>query len=391
MFNYQNTATPCRLLAILCLGMLTTSCANPTLFKAINNQSSVEKANAQYCSADSADVTLDLTSVRLKRENNIPLKYQGYNNIEGPVWHNGALYYSNMGSHQSDTDGVILSNQATIWRWVKGEMPQVWLDDRTAGTNGLALDSKGNLVAARQLDGSLSLIDWKTKKITAIVAAYNNKRFNSPNDLTIAHDDTIFFTDPNWNTPSNIDPDIIQGGGQPGSIEPGQRVYRVSPEGQVTATAVTKLVPALRDKPNGIILSLDQQQLIVGGLQGLWAFDLSTDQVSNPQQLLDTPVDGLGKDCRGNIYVTTTAPLDQRTDGQVVKVLDKNYNEVGSLTVSGVQIVTNIAFGGEDGKTLFVTSLSSVMDGNQLRQCGDNNCLTAGIYSARLNIPGFPF
>jgi len=296
-----------------------------------------------------------------------------------------------MGSHQSDTDGVILSNQATIWRWVKGEMPQVWLDDRTAGTNGLALDSKGNLVAARQLDGSLSLIDWKTKKITAIVAAYNNKRFNSPNDLTIAHDDTIFFTDPNWNTPSNIDPDIIQGGGQPGSIEPGQRVYRVSPEGQVTATAVTKLVPALRDKPNGIILSLDQQQLIVGGLQGLWAFDLSTDQVSNPQQLLDTPVDGLGKDCRGNIYVTTTAPLDQRTDGQVVKVLDKNYNEVGSLTVSGVQIVTNIAFGGEDGKTLFVTSLSSVMDGNQLRQCGDKNCLTAGIYSARLNIPGFPF
>ena len=59
--------------------------------------------------------------------------------------------------------------------------------------------------------------------------------------------------------------------------------------------------------------------------------------------------------------------------------------------MSGVQIVTNIAFGGEDGKTLFVTSLSSVMDGNQLRQCGDNNCLTAGIYSARLNIPGFPF
>ena len=73
-----------------------------------------------------------------------------------------------------------------------------------AGTNGLALDNQGNLVAARQLDGSLSYIDWNTKKVTTIAAGYQNKRFNSPNDLTISHDNTIYFTDPNWNTPSNI-------------------------------------------------------------------------------------------------------------------------------------------------------------------------------------------
>jgi gluconolactonase len=159
----------------------------------------------------------------------------------------------------------------------------------------------------------------------------------------------------------------------------------------VDAIAVTDLVPALRDKPNGIALSLDEQQLIVGGLRGLWAFDLNAGQVSNPVQLLDTPIDGLGKDCSGNIYVTTTRKLPSRTDGQVVVVLDKNYQEIGQLVVEGIHIVTNIAFGGEEGKTLFVTGLTAPMDGEKLRYCGDAPCLKAGIYTAKLNVQGFPY
>jgi gluconolactonase len=75
----------------------------------------------------------------------------------------------------------------------------------------------------------------------------------------------------------------VQGGRQLGSIEPEQRIYRVIVDGKVNATAVTELLPALRDKKNGIILSLNQQQLIVGGLQGLWGFDLNSGEVSNPQ------------------------------------------------------------------------------------------------------------
>ena len=70
------------------------------------------------------------------------------------------------------------------------------MEDTLAGTNGLAVDGKGNLVGARQLDGSLSYIDWQTKQVTPIVTSYQGKRFNSPNDLTIADDDTIYFTGP---------------------------------------------------------------------------------------------------------------------------------------------------------------------------------------------------
>lgn len=386
--NVRNNLT---LLTAIGSGLLAASCSNDNAAHLANASASVVKANAQYCQAGSEHMTLDLSNVELKREANIPLMYQGANNLEGPLWHEGALYYSNMGSHQPDEDGFELTNQTTIWRWVPGTSPQVWLKDKDAGTNGLAVDNQGKLVAARQLDGSLSYIDWHTKQLTPLVTSFQNKRFNSPNDLSIAFDNSIYFTDPNWNTPSNINSAAVQGGGLPGSIEPGQRIYRVTPEGEVAATKVTELVPALADKPNGIILSLDQQQLIVGGLQGLWVFDLDAAEVSNSRQLLDTPIDGLGKDCSGNIYVTTTRPLPERTDGQVVVILDKQYQEVGMLKVVGIHIVTNIAFGGDYGKTLFVTGLTDPMDGDKPRQCGDEPCLSAGIYTTTLNVQGFPF
>lgn len=378
---------------VIAVSFLVASCSQLTINSSSERETSklVAKANSIYCTAGVENTTLNLTDVKLKRAQNIPLMYQGFNNIEGPVWHDGALYYSNMGSRISVETGLELTNQSTIWRWVPGESPTVWLDDTVAGTNGLAIDSKGNLMVGRQLDGSISFIDWQSKKVTPIVASYKNKRFNSPNDLTIGFDDTIYFTDPNWNTPSNINVNDIQGGGDPGSTTPGQRIYRVSPNGDVTATLATTLVPALGDKPNGIMLSLDQTQLVIGGLQGLWVFDLNSGRLSVPKQLLTTPIDGLGKDCSGNIYVTTTRELTQRNDGQVVVVLDKNYQEVGQINVPGIHIVTNVAFGGDDGKTLFVTGLTAPMDGGKPRQCGDATCLAAGIYTAKLNVQGFGY
>jgi len=302
MIFLQSQSSKLTCMVVICSSLLVVSYVNATTTQPLsqvtkNNDTSntlnaITSANMRYCPKGSESVQLNLKNIKLTREQNIPLMYQGYNNIEGPVWHDGALYYSNMGSHQPDESGFELSNQTTIWRWIPGIKPTVWMNDTAAGTNGLALDSKGNLVATRQLDGTLSTIDWKTQQVTPIVSTYQNKRFNSPNDLTIGHDDSVYFTDPNWNTPSNIHVADIQGGGKPGSIEPGQRIYRVAHDGKVIATKVTELVPALRDKPNGIILSLDQQQLIVGGLQGLWAFDLNSGEVSNRKQLLNTPIDG---------------------------------------------------------------------------------------------------
>jgi gluconolactonase len=304
---------------------------------------------------------------------------------------------------------MALTNQTTIWRWEPGSDPEVWLDDTEAGTNGHAINNAGKLIAARQLDGSLVEIDWETKELTTIVDEYEDKRFNSPNDLTIASDGTIYFTDPNWNTPSNVDTDTVQGGGDPGDMDTeGQRIYRVDPEaGTVVDLGVTDddMVPDLRDKPNGIILSEDESQILIGGLRGLWAFDLEDGEVSNPEQLLDTAIDGLGRDCAGNIYVTTTREIEGRDDGQIIAIFDKNNEEVGFLEVPGIHITTNVAFGGDDGRTLFVTGLTApTADPDEddpdfgsddydpgPRQCGDDDCLPAGIYEVELNVQGYPY
>lgn len=358
-----------------------------------SSNSSVKQANRKFCKPGSENKKLRLDGVALTRESGISLQYAGFNNVEGPLWHEGALYYTNMGNHAPDASGFVLTNQTTLWRWKPGRTAELWLDDTRAGTNGLAVDFRGQLIATRQLDGSISRIDWRTKAITTIVAQWEDKRFNSPNDLTIAHDGTIYFTDPNWNTPSSVDPASVQGGGAPGSLQPGQRTYRVGSDGVVWPLVATELVPELRDKPNGIILTLDEQELWIGGLRGLWAFDLEHGQVSNPRQILDTPIDGLGKDCTGNIYVTTTRSIPGRVDGQIIAVLDSRHRELGYLEVPRIHITTNVAFGGDDGKTLYVTGLTDPTNdaGTGPRMCGAETCLPAGVYSARLNVSGFPY
>ncbi|MFT7559380.1 MAG: gluconolactonase [Flavobacteriales bacterium] len=378
-----------KLLSLCILATLVSSCSDakePT----VKTELASENGNAQYCTVGSEALTLDIGNITLERVSDIPLNYEGFNNVEGPVWHDGALYYSNIGALAPDENGFVLSNQTTIWRWQPGQAPKVWLDDTIAGTNGLAVDFNGNLIAVRHSDGSVSKIDWQSKEVELIAGEYEDKRFNSPNDLTVAFDGTIYFTDPNWDTPSNVDRAITQGGGAPGTEEVGQRIYRVNPEGQLNATAATELVPALRDKPNGIMLSLNQNRLFVAGLKGLWSFTLDHGHLSNPKQILTTAVDGMGKDCAGNLYVTTTRELAERKDGQVVVVLDRNDAEVGQIEVPGIHIVTNVAFGGDDGKTLFITALTDPMDGDVPRMCGAKECLRAGIYTALVNVPGFP-
>ncbi len=329
--------------------------------------------------------SLDLSNAELIREQGIELQYEGYNNLEGPAWINGALFYSNIGNKRDSESGELLNNLTTIWRWVPGTKAEIWLDDSRAGTNGIAVGSDGNLIVARHLDGSVSRVDIQTKSISPIATAYNGRRFNSPNDLTLLSNGTIFFTDPDWNVPnSNTDP--IQGGEN-------QHIYRINPTGKVSRTRVTDLVRVLGNKPNGIITSLDERDLLVAGLEGLWKFQIASGGLSQPLRLMTTPIDGMGKDCSGNIYVTTSRTNDEGIRYQAIVILDEQYKEVGEIAVPDIQIVTNIAFGGPEMSTLYLTSLTVPMNdaGTGPRMCAGQPCQPAGIYSVRLNVPGFPY
>lgn len=107
---------------------------------------------------------------------------------EGPIWTHGCLYFSDFTldpgfpSHIQKLDS--LNHLST------------WVDD--SGSNGFALDLEGDIVAATHKYKGLTRYDIATGQRTAFVKNYNGNVFNSPNDLVIANDGTIYFTDPDF-------------------------------------------------------------------------------------------------------------------------------------------------------------------------------------------------
>lgn len=352
----------------------------------------IASPNAQslssYCKTQPQE-QLQLDGLKVQRIESVQPHYAGFNIFEGPVWVDDALYFSNIGSRSEG--GKMLTSQSVVRRWRPGQSSDTVLDDSLAGVNGLALGPRGSLLAGRQLDGSIVRISLNDKSLHTLTGEYEDKRFNSPNDLVLSQSGDIYFTDPNWNVPSNVDPASTQGGGKPGELTPGQRVYRLSPDGVVSALSITEQVKALRDKPNGITLSLDEKQLVVGGLQGLWVFDISSGQARNARQIQDQQVDGLGRDCAGNIYVATLRNLDPQKQIHGVAVYSPQWQELGFIRVHGAQLVTNVAFGGADNSTLFITTLGSSDAAKDGPQCDGQPCNPASLYQVKLNLPGLPY
>ncbi len=263
--------------------------------------------------------------------------------VEGPVWINATLYLSSF-SRGEVPPSTILTLQTD------GSLA---VAIPNAGSNGLAVDADGMIVAATHDDGGLSRYDPASGERVVIVNSYLGSRFNSPNDLTIASDGTIFFTDPNWQAPSP-NPQPVEG------------VYRVNPAGAIT------LVDGSIDKPNGVALSNDETWLYVGHPGGIIRYVVAADMtVTTPGIAFGSElagVDGLAMDCADNIYVT------QHSDG-VVAVLSPDGTTIGTINVA--PSLTNAAFGGPAGKTLYLTAGDPAV--------GDV------VYSIELEIPGRPY
>lgn len=299
-------------------------------------------ASVSVCPPGSESMVLDLTGkTPSSAVSGVPPA--GYNqsfNLEGPVWINGALYASEISTSAQP-------NPARIIRYVPGQAPTVFLDN--AGTNGLAVNSDGDLVVARQSDGSVSVIDIDSPMSTAMVLTgmYDGARYNSPNDLTISSTGHIYFTDPDWQAPST----------KPQAAE---RAYHLPPGG--TATPIT----GTPQKPNGITLSLNQQTLYITGTDGLMSYPVMSggsigSGTAMPQFFGGG--DGMGMDCAGNLFAT---------NGEKIVVYNAAGSHVGEIPVGAS--VTNIAFGGAEGKTMFITSLQP-----------------AALRTLEMDIPGLPY
>jgi gluconolactonase len=257
---------------------------------------------------------------------------------EGPVWVAGesSLFFSDFdnGSAKTNYNGVIV-------KYTAGSGCSTWLED--TGSNGLALSTDGNLIACIHANQSVTGFDLETQAPEVLADNYRGDPFSSPNDLALRADGNLYFSDPAWNL------------GERTQKLP-QALYRVDPLGELSQVEVLD-----NRRPNGVAVSPDGTRLYVALNTEIRQYDLdATGQASNPRLFASAGSDGLAVDCAGNVYVTSGG----------IRVFTRERTELANLQVGGS--ITNLAFGGPSGTTLFITG------GTQLR-------------AVELSIPGLPY
>jgi gluconolactonase len=273
-------------------------------------------------------------------------------NIEGPVWIGDKLYVSEFPFVPAPTARVLALDPAS---------GKVSVALENVGTNGLAVDMTSALIATDHKNGAIERITFPLMGMggmpEVLTASYGGKRFDSPNDLAVRSDGTIYFSDPDYQAPSMHPQDKT-------------RLYRLPPG---TGTRDPDVIDDTRSQPNGVTLSADEKTLYVAGTDGVFSYPVLADGSVMPGSgtrlhAFSGGADGMGMDCAGNLYITAQ---------QRIVVLSPQGMEIGSIAVSQAESVTNVAFGGPDHKTLFITSMGN----------GDKR----GVFRADLKVPGFPY
>jgi gluconolactonase len=251
----------------------------------------------------------------------VELVDRGFEFTEGPLWYDGTLLFSDIPAN-------------TVYRWTPDGGTRVFV--RPSGhANGLAVDTAGHLLLA-QHDGRI-VRRADDGSMTPLVQSYGGKRLNSPNDLTVASDGTIYFTDPPYGVDKSARELSFSG------------VYRLSPNGDLRL--LTKALP----RPNGICLSPDDSTLYVNDSRNsvVRAYDVTAQgTIENGRRFAapsdpDVPgaTDGMKVDAEGNLY--TTGP-----GGVWVYAPDGTQQ----VRIAVPKPPTNLAFGGPERKTLFITA-----------------------------------
>ena len=254
---------------------------------------------------------------------------------EGPLWHpDGYLLFSDIPSND-------------IKKYTPGGSVETHLTP-SRNSNGLTFDREGRLVACEHTGRQVSRQSI-VGAMEPVATRYDGKRLNSPNDVVVHSNGRIFFTDP----PYGIEPEQAEIGFN--------GVYRIDADGSVT------MLESDFGRPNGLAFSPDESILYVDDTErrNVRAFDVGDDfSLSNDRVFIDmdTPEagspDGMKVDTEGNLYVTGAGG---------VWVISPDGVHVG--TIAFPELPANVAFGGDDYKTLFVTART-------------------GLYSVQINTPG---
>jgi gluconolactonase len=245
----------------------------------------------------------------------------GFGLAEGPVWYRNQLLVSDI---PANTVFAFSSTNQTAFQKAVFQKP-------SNNANGHRLDAQGRLLQAEHGRQVTRLESDGTR--TVLASTFDGKRFNSPNDLIVHSSGSIYFTDPTW------------GLSDPSQSELGfTGIYKIS---NGTVTLLNKNL----EQPNGLAFSRDQKTLYVSDATNtIRAFPvLANGELGTPRDFAKGN-DGLIVDAQGRVWAANGGLSVYGTDGKLIL----------SIAKPGNTDVTNLAFGGADGKTLFVTTFDGV-------------------------------
>jgi gluconolactonase len=279
----------------------------------------------------------------------------GFDFTEGPVWSpEGALLFSSPNTnaiYRLDPDvGTVM-----VFRSKSGYTGTDIGRYTQPGSNGLTFSPDGLLTMCQHGNRRVIRVD-PHGDITVLADAYEGERLNSPNDLVYRSDGTLYFTDPPFGLPEMFD--------DPGKQLRFSGVFAAR-DGEV------RLVTGELEGPNGIAFSPDERYLYVGNWDPdrkvVMRYEAGADGgFRGPGEVLydmtgapgEAAIDGIKVDRAGNLYVCGPGGI---------WVLSPQGERLGLLALP--EEPHNLAWGGEDARTLYVTALTSV-------------------YRVRLGIPG---
>jgi gluconolactonase len=251
-----------------------------------------------------------------------------------------------LGTDMAFTEGSVWlpAERAVVFSDIPNSRQMRWSRDggleeyrKVEATNGNVLDRNGKMVSCQH--GARNVVRWSDDgKAEVVVDAYEGKKLNSPNDLAIQSDGTIWFTDPSY------------GRGDRKAELDGCFVFQYDEKSKQLAVVCRTF-----DMPNGIAFSPDEKRIYIsdtGKIGKIRAYDVPTKkgiELGEPVFEIDVRCDGMCVDAKGNIYATAEGGIH---------VFGPSGKIIGLIPVE--EHPANVCFGGEDFSTLFITARKSL-------------------------------
>jgi len=262
----------------------------------------------------------------LRKDSAVRRICKGLKFTEGPVWMKGrkCLLFSDIPAD-------------TIYRWSQADGMTAFRKP-SHSANGNAVDNQGRLVTCEHGSRTVTRTD-KDGKVTTLAATHGGGKLNSPNDLAVKSDGTIWFTDPPY------------GLGRRKGEQKGNYVYRLD-KGSAEPVAVATDF----DRPNGICFSPDEKYVYIadsGRPHHVRRFNVLKDNTLGAGKVFAVirpgGPDGMRIDAAGRLFSTA---------GDGVQVFNTAGKLIGRILTP--KSAANCCFGGPAGKTLFITARDGV-------------------------------